>query len=48
MTISKNRRHTLAVVVTLALAAATPSVMAQTNWPTKPVKIVVPFAPGGT
>ena len=48
MTISKNRRHTLAAVVTLALAAATPSVMAQANWPTKPVKIVVPFAPGGT
>lgn len=48
MTISKNRRHTLAAVAALALAAATPSVVAQTNWPTKPVKIVVPFAPGGT
>ncbi|MFN3296809.1 Bug family tripartite tricarboxylate transporter substrate binding protein [Caldimonas sp.] len=32
----------------LALLAAPLGAHAQDNWPTKPVKIVVPFAPGGT
>lgn len=40
-------RRTLLAAGLAALAAALP-VHAQDNWPSKPVKIVVPFAPGGT
>jgi tripartite-type tricarboxylate transporter receptor subunit TctC len=42
-----NRRQVLALSGATALAA-TPSVFAQSTWPTKPVRFVVPFAPGGT
>ncbi|MEK9804272.1 MAG: tripartite tricarboxylate transporter substrate binding protein [Curvibacter sp.] len=42
-----NRRHLIAVASAVLLAGAS-SAWAQGAWPSKPVKIVVPFAPGGT
>lgn len=43
MHLKLNRRHYLS----LAIASATPLLHAQT-WPSKPVRLVVPFAPGGS
>ncbi len=42
-----NRRFALKAAV-LALSLTGVATMAQTAWPNKPVKILVPFAPGGT
>jgi len=42
---SLSRRTFIALSAALALPATT---MAQGSWPTRPVRIVVPFAPGGT
>lgn len=44
MTITMGRRATLAA----GLALAAPAVRAQGTWPNRPVKIVVPFPPGGS
>ena len=42
------RRPVLGALAILLMSLTSLTAMAQTTWPTKPVKIVVPFAPGGT
>ena len=46
--LASNRRHLLVAAAGAALLAMSPMALAQDAWPNKPVKIVVPFAPGGT
>lgn len=47
-TLPINRRHLLAASVAGASALAWPAARAQAAWPTKPLRLVVPFAPGGS
>ena len=43
-----DRRHLLQLGLGAAAGLATPALRAQTAWPSKPIRFVVPFAPGGS
>ena len=43
-----NRRMYMGLTLALATAGFSTAVMAQANYPTKPIKLLVPFAAGGT
>ena len=45
---SPGRRRLLAGAGALAAVAAAPAARAQTQWPSKSIRFLVPFAPGGT
>lgn len=47
-TFRTTRRHVLAALAIPLISTLTPDALAQSAWPNKPVRIVVPFAPGGT
>ena len=46
----KNRREILSGLAALGLGASlgVPTAIAQPQWPSKPIRMVIPFAPGGT
>lgn len=45
--VPNTRRHHLAALATLGLSTAAPGIArAQSAWPTKPVKMIIPFPPG--
>jgi tripartite-type tricarboxylate transporter receptor subunit TctC len=46
---NRSKRHALATLGALSAAAVVPAtVRAQSAWPSRPVQVVVPFAPGGS
>lgn len=45
---TSNRRSTLRHLVVASAATLLPIARAQSNYPSKPVKVIVPFPPGGT
>jgi hypothetical protein len=48
MTLKTNRRHIFAALLAMSSMTLSFGTFSQTAWPNKPVKIVVPFTPGGT